>query len=82
MGDPLRRMLYPLVLPAIVATVWAYALMMKHDGPSPAVGFSAGQVAAKWAPVPGFAAIQSDDAAGYGFRRDADGFATAAEVEE
>ena len=31
MGDVLRRLLYPLVVPAIVACVWAHAWAMKQE---------------------------------------------------
>ena len=32
MGDLLRRLLYPLLLPAIVATVWLHAWALRGNG--------------------------------------------------
>ena len=71
MGAPLRQLLYPLVLPAIVASVWVSAWAMKLEA-----GFAARESDAPadvMAFEPGNAAPPSDS--GYGFSTD-DGFAS------
>ena len=84
MGDTVRRLLYPLVLPFIVATVWAYALMMDgHVGPSDE-NHPADQAIAGWmqtfSPSPTRGGASTPE--GYGFSRDADGFATIVDIDE
>jgi hypothetical protein len=84
MGEILRRLCYPLVLPAIVLTVWTYARTMNdHDGylPGPA---SEQAVVGEWGfpPVGGQAESEADrPAPGYGFRAETNVFATVADDE-
>ena len=71
MGDLLRQLLYPLVLPAIVGSVWVSAWAMKLEA-----GFAASESDAPadvMAFEPGETAPPSDS--GYGFSA-ADGFAS------
>jgi hypothetical protein len=85
MGDRVRRILYPLVLPFIVVAVWTYASMMKAHAGLDAMSQPPELVFESTDPVPfppGNRFRQPRTPAGYGFRADADVFATVAEDEE
>ena len=73
MGDWVRRLCYPLVLPAIVAAVWAHAWAAKVEAPAaplPAPGPGAREGEGKQ--VAGVAGIPS-----YGFSTEEDAYAAA-----
>lgn len=72
MGDVLRRLLYPLVLPAIVACVWAHAWGIKQEPRHMTIPPE------DTAAVTGFDVQQPalSPASGYGFSSE-DGFASA-----
>ena len=72
MGDLLRRVLYPLLLPAIVFCVWANAWAVKQESSIPTRALSPTVTT-----VPPYASAprQKAPATGYGLARD-DGFAS------
>ena len=72
MGDILRRVLYPLLLPAIVFCVWANAWAVKQEsGASRALPPTVTTV-----PPYASAPRAKPPATGYGLARDDDGFAS------
>ena len=71
MGDLLRRLLYPLLLPAIVATVWMHAWAVKQDPDHVGHGPSLPPTVSVTDPSFGFPAPSS----GYGFSDPDDAFA-------
>lgn len=70
MGDFLRRLLYPLIPPSIVAAVWASAWMRKYDAQSPASlpAVRSAIAGTDFPPVPPAASLRE----AYGFSAEAD----------
>jgi hypothetical protein len=83
MGEILRQLVYPLVVPAIVGTVWMYARAM-NDHAAYLPGPVSEQVVVEWGFPPVEAQAESEPdrpAPGYGFRAETNFFATAADDE-
>ena len=71
MGDLLRRLLYPLLLPAIVVTVWVHAWATKQEPGQVQMVPSLPTAAEPIHPAPAFPARAS----GYGFSSPDDAYA-------
>ena len=72
MGDWLRRIIYPLFLPAIVVAVWAHAWSVKLDKGVGRIPASEPRATLRALPSPGAAPSGQQ----YGFASEDDGFAT------
>lgn len=72
MGDLLRRLIYPLFLPAIVVAVWAHAWSAKLDKETVRIDAPQPRATLHALPAPG----GGPSAGEYGFSPEDDGFAS------